>query len=120
MLRSKTSFRKETFTLRHKKAHRRQSSITNMPFLFATNCFDPYQVFLNSGRKGGKTERKKEAFRKEVKIQKTGAVTLVRVGAVHFSEQRSYDHWKIRLHLVYSKIQCYSSEKLKDARSLKV
>ena len=73
-------------------------------------------AFLHSG--GGRAE-KKEALGERCKHSEERPVTLVRIGAVQFPEQRSYDHWEVRLHLVYSKIHCHSSEKLKDACSLR-
>lgn len=53
-------------------------------------------------------------------MRREAAVTLFRVGAVQFSEQRSYDHREVRLHLVYAQVHCHSSEKLKDAGSLEI
>jgi hypothetical protein len=47
-------------------------------------------------------------------------VTLLCVGAVQFSKQRSDDHWEVRLDLVHPKIHCCSTEELKDACPLKV
>lgn len=94
-----------------------------MPYLFAINYLDTQQVFFLNINWQGEREgrREEEAFRREVQVLRRGAaVTLVRIGAVQFSKQRSYDLWEIRLHLVYSKIHRHSSEKLIDACSLKI
>lgn len=53
-------------------------------------------------------------------MRREAAVTLFRIGAVQFSEQRIYDHREVRLHLVCAKVHCHSSEKLKDAGSLEI